>query len=74
MPVYGKYILEIRETRDGGLTLKQMRDMMGTYSQMPQADNYSQYSLIIWLVWLSDWVLEVGGCEFESHYAELWLQ
>ena len=50
MPVYGKYILEIRETRDGGLTLKQMRDMMGTYSQMPQADKYSQDSLIIWLV------------------------
>lgn len=44
-PVYGKDILEIRETKDGGFNLEQMRDMMGTYSQMPQADKYSRYSL-----------------------------
>ena len=53
-PVYSKDILEIRENGDGGLTLKQMRDMMGTYSQMFQADKYLQQSLITWLVWLND--------------------
>ena len=53
-PVYSKDILEIWENRDGGLTLKQMRDMMGTYHQMFPADKYLQQSLITRLVWLND--------------------
>ena len=35
-----------------GSTLKRVREMLRTYSQMQRTDKYSQHSSIIWLVWL----------------------
>ena len=64
-------------TIECGFTLKRVRDMIITYSQMHRTDNFSQHSLIIWPVWLNGWVLayEVIGCGFESlcnHLIILW--
>ena len=38
---------------------------------MHRTDKFSQYSSIIWPVWLNDWVLvyELSGCGFNSHYS-----
>ena len=36
-----------------GFTLKRVRDMIRTYSQMHRTDKYSQHSSIIWPVWLN---------------------
>ena len=49
------------------LTLKRVRYMTGTYSQMHCTDKYSQHSSIIWSVWLNGWVFvyELSGCGFE---------
>ena len=35
------------------ITLKRVRDMIRTYSQMHRTDKYSQHSSIIWPVWLN---------------------
>ena len=55
-------------TIECGFTLKCVRDMIRTYSQMHRIDKYSQHSSIIWPVWLNGWVFvhELSGCEFES--------
>ena len=47
--------------------------MTRTYSQTNRTDNYSQLSLIIWLVWLNDWmfVYELSGCGLESSCSHL---
>ena len=47
-----------------GFTLKLVRDMIITYSQMHRKDKYSQQSSIIWPVWQNDWVFvcELSGC------------
>ena len=34
-------------------TLKRVRDMIKTYSQMHRTDKYSQHSSIIWPAWLN---------------------
>ena len=34
-------------------TLKRVRDMVITYSQMHRTDKYSQHSSVIWPVWLN---------------------
>ena len=49
-------------------TLKCVRDMITTYSQMRRTGKYSQHSSVIWLVWAYGWVFvfEVRGCRFES--------
>ena len=51
-----------------GFTLKRVRDMIKTYSQMHRTDKYSQHSSIIWPAWLNGWVFvyELSGCGFES--------
>ena len=36
-----------------GFTLKHVRDMTRTYSQMHRTDKYSEHSSIIWPVWLN---------------------
>ena len=48
------------------VTLKCVRDMIRTYSQMHRRDKYSQHSSIIWLIWLNGWVFvyELSGCWF----------
>ena len=35
-------------------TLKRVRDVLITYSQMHSTEKYSQHSSIIWPVWLND--------------------
>ena len=49
-----------------GFTLKGVRDMVRTYSQMHRTDKYSQHSSIIWPVWSNGWVFayELNGCGF----------
>ena len=56
-----------------GFTLKRIRDMIRTYSQMHYTDKYSQHSSIIWPVWLNGWVFvyELSGCGFESSCSHL---
>ena len=41
----------IQETIECGFTLKRVRDMTRTYSQMHRTDKYSEHSSIIWPVW-----------------------
>ena len=36
-----------------GFTLKHLRDMTRTYSQMHRTDKYSEHSSIIWPLWLN---------------------
>ena len=52
-----------------GFTLKRVRDMRRTYSQVHHTDKYSQLSSIIWPVWLNGgvFVSELSGCGFESN-------
>ena len=38
-------------TIECGFTLKRVRDMTRTYSQMHRTDKYSEHSSIIWPVW-----------------------
>ena len=52
-PVSSKEFLHIQATTECGFTLKRVRDMIRTYSQMHRTDKYSQHSSIIWLVWLN---------------------
>ena len=56
-----------------GFTLKLVRDMIKTYSQMHRTYKYSQHSSIIWPVWPNGWVFvyEVSGCRFESRCSHL---
>ena len=54
--------LTFTQTIKCGFTLKLVRDMIITYSQMYGTDKYSQHNLIIWPVWLdgSMFVYKVG--------------
>ena len=65
--------LTFRQTIECGFTLKLVRDMIITYSQMHRTDKYSQHSSIIWPVWLNGWVFvyELSGCGFESRCCHL---
>ena len=67
-PASSKEFLDIQATMECGFTLKRVRDMTRTYSQMHRTDKYSQHSPIIWPVWLNGWVFvyELSGCGFES--------
>ena len=60
-------------TIECGFTLKLVRDMIITYSQMHRTDKYSQHSSVTWPVWLNHWVFvyEISGCGFESHCCHL---
>ena len=48
-----KEFLDIQATIECGFTLKRVRDMIKTYSQMHRTDKYSQHSSIIWPAWLN---------------------
>ena len=67
--------LTFRQIIDCGSTLKLVRDMMITYSQMYRTNKNSHYSSIIWPVWLNGWVYiyEVSDCGFEfwKHHLNL---
>ena len=54
-------------------TLKLVRDVIIRYSQMHHTNKYSQYSPIIWPVWLNGWVFvyEVNGRGFEFRCCHL---
>ena len=51
-----------------GFTLKNICDIIRTYSQTHCTDRYLQHSSIIWTVWLNGWVFvyELKRCEFSS--------
>ena len=46
-PASSKEFLDIQATIECGFTLKRVRDMIKTYSQMHRTDKYSQHSSII---------------------------
>ena len=50
-PASSKEFLDIQATVECGFTLKRVRDMTRTYSQMHRIDKYSEHSSIIWPVW-----------------------
>ena len=52
-PASSKEFLDIQATIEYGFTLKRVRDMIKTYSQMHRTDKYSQHSSIIWPAWLN---------------------
>ena len=66
-PALSKEFLDIQITIECGFTLKLVRDMTRTYSQMNRTDNYPEHSSIIWPVWPSGWVfvykLSGSGCK-----------
>ena len=59
---------DIQANTECGFTLKCVRDMIITYSQMQRTDKYSQNSSIIWSVLPNGWVFvyELSGCGLES--------
>ena len=65
--------LTSRQTVECAFTLKLVRDMIITYSQMHCTDKYSQHSSMIWLAWLNGWVFvyELSCCGFESRCCQL---
>ena len=67
MPVSSKEFLDIQATIECGFTLKCVRDITRTYSQMHRTNKYSQDSSIIWSVWPNGWVFvsELSSCGFE---------
>ena len=68
-----KEFLDIQANIECGFTLKHVRGMTRTYSQMHRIDKYSQHSSIIWPVWLNGWVFvyELSDCGFESSCSHL---
>ena len=73
VPASSKEFLGIHATGEFGFTLKLVRDMIKTYSQMHRTDKYSRHSSIILLVWPNGWVFayELSGCSFESPCSDL---
>ena len=67
MPASSKKFLDLQAIRECGFTLKGVRDMTRTYSQMHCTDKYSEQWPIIWPVWPNVWVLvyELSGFGFE---------
>ena len=69
-PILSKDFLDIRATIECGFTLKRVRDMIRTYSEIHRTDKYSQHRSIIWLNGLA-LVYELSGCGFESSSSHL---
>ena len=53
-PSSEEFFPTFRQIIESGFTLKFVRDMIITYSQIQRTDKYSQHSSIIWSVWLND--------------------
>ena len=68
VPASSKEFLDIQVSIECGFTLKRVRDMARTYSQMHRTDKYSEHRSIIWPVSLNGWVFayELSGSGFES--------
>ena len=60
--IHSEILSEIYKIRSAE-SLKLVRDMTITYSEIHHEDKYLQHSSIIWPVWLNDWVLlyELSG-------------
>ena len=73
MHVSSKEFLDIKATIERGFTLKGIRDMIRTYSQMHRKGKCSQDSSIVWPVLVSGlvFVYEVSDCGFESRCSHL---
>ena len=54
MPALSNEFLDIQATIECGFTLKRVRDMTKTYSQIHHTNKYSQHSSIFRPVWLND--------------------
>ena len=67
-PAFSKQFHDIEATRECGFTLKSLREMIRTYSQMHRTDKYSRHSSIVWSVWPNAWVFlyELRRPGFES--------
>ena len=52
-PFSSKEFFDIQATTERRLTLKSVRDMTGTYSQIHRTDKYSQHASIMWAVSLN---------------------
>ena len=65
--------LTFGQTIECKFTLKLVRDMIITYSQIHRTDKYSQHSSIIWTVWLNGWVFfyKLSVCGFESRCCQI---
>ena len=50
-PALSREFLDIQATIECEYTLKRVRDMTRTYSQIHRTDKFSEYSSIIWPVW-----------------------
>ena len=50
VPFLSKEFLEIQAKIESGFTLKDVRDITRTYSQMHRTDKYIRFSSIIWSV------------------------
>ena len=66
-------VLDIQANIKCEFTLKCVRDVIRTYSQMHPTDKYSQHSSCIWSIWPNGWVFvyELSGCWFESRCSHL---
>ena len=55
------------------ITVKLVRDIIKTYSEMHRTDKYSRHSSIIWPIWPNGWVFvyQLSGCGFESRCSHL---
>ena len=51
MPYFNKKFLDIQANVECGFTLKRVRVMTRTYSQLHFKDKYSQFGSIIWSIW-----------------------
>ena len=73
MPASSKEFLDIQTTIECGFTMKRVRDIAKTYSQLHRTDKYSEHSSIIRSVWPNGWVFvyELSGSEFESSCSHL---
>ena len=68
-----KEFLDIQATIECRFTLKRVRYIIITYSQMHRTEKYSQHSSIIWPIWLNSWmfVYELSVSGFKSRYCHL---
>ena len=57
-------------------SLKHVRYMIITYSQMHHTDKFLQHSSISWPVWLNGWVFvyDLSGCGFQSCCSDIGLK
>ena len=72
-PASSKDFPDIQANIECRFTLKLLRDMIKTCTQMHRTDKYSQHSSIIWPVRLSGWVFvyRLSGCGFSSRCCHL---